>query len=81
MNRSKRLPGRPGGHRCVGALAGTRHNAWPELEKAKAACRKHKAKFVIAKLDRLSRNVAFIAALMDESHFSSQTKRKAVRRV
>ena len=30
-----------------------------------AACRKHKAKLVIAKLDRLSRNVAFIAALMD----------------
>ena len=32
---------------------------------ALAACKKHKAKLVIAKLDRLSRNLAFIAALMD----------------
>ena len=30
-----------------------------------AACKRHKAKLVIAKLDRLSRNLAFIAALMD----------------
>ena len=30
-----------------------------------AACKKHKAKLIIAKLDRLSRNLAFIAALMD----------------
>src|SRR5436305_10116822 len=37
----------------------------PELEKALAACKKQKAKLVIAKLDRLSRNLAFIAALMD----------------
>jgi DNA invertase Pin-like site-specific DNA recombinase len=37
----------------------------PELEKALAACKKQKAKLVIAKLDRLSRNVAFIATLMD----------------
>src|SRR5262252_7279373 len=37
----------------------------PELAKALAACRKHKAKLVIAKLDRLSRNLAFIATLMD----------------
>ena len=37
----------------------------PELAKALAACRKHKAKLVIAKLDRLARNVAFIANLMD----------------
>ena len=29
----------------------------PELEKALAACKKHKAKLVIAKLDRLSRNL------------------------
>jgi DNA invertase Pin-like site-specific DNA recombinase len=29
------------------------------------ACRKHKAKLVIAKLDRLARNVALIANLMD----------------
>jgi DNA invertase Pin-like site-specific DNA recombinase len=37
----------------------------PELEQALAACKKHKAKLVIAKLDRLSRNLAFIATLMD----------------
>jgi DNA invertase Pin-like site-specific DNA recombinase len=37
----------------------------PELHKALAACKKHKAKLVIAKLDRLSRNLAFIATLMD----------------
>ena len=37
----------------------------PELAKALAACRKHKAKLIIAKLDRLSRNLAFIATLMD----------------
>jgi DNA invertase Pin-like site-specific DNA recombinase len=36
-----------------------------ELEKALAACKKLKAKLVIAKLDRLSRNLAFIAALME----------------
>ena len=29
------------------------------------ACRRHRAKLVIAKLDRLSRNLAFIATLMD----------------
>ena len=37
----------------------------PELEKAMAACRKHKATLVIAKLDRLARNVAFVANLME----------------
>jgi DNA invertase Pin-like site-specific DNA recombinase len=37
----------------------------PELERALVACKKHKAKLVIAKLDRLSRNLAFIATLMD----------------
>jgi DNA invertase Pin-like site-specific DNA recombinase len=37
----------------------------PELAKALALCRKHKAKLVIAKLDRLSRNLAFIATMMD----------------
>ena len=37
----------------------------PELVKALDACRRHKAKLVIAKLDRLSRNLAFIATLMD----------------
>jgi DNA invertase Pin-like site-specific DNA recombinase len=37
----------------------------PELANALAACRKHKATLVIAKLDRLARNVAFIANLME----------------
>jgi DNA invertase Pin-like site-specific DNA recombinase len=37
----------------------------PELVKALEACRKHRARLVIAKLDRLSRNLAFIATLMD----------------
>ena len=37
----------------------------PALEKALTACKKHKAKLVIAKLDRLSRNVHFISGLME----------------
>lgn len=35
------------------------------MEKALTACKKQRAKLVIAKLDRLSRNLAFIATLMD----------------
>jgi DNA invertase Pin-like site-specific DNA recombinase len=42
-----------------------RRNDRPELERALALCRKRRARLVIAKLDRLSRNLAFIAALMD----------------
>jgi DNA invertase Pin-like site-specific DNA recombinase len=37
----------------------------PELAKAMAACRKHKAQLIIAKLDRLARNVHFISGLME----------------
>ena len=37
----------------------------PQLARAMDACRKHKARLVIAKLDRLSRNLAFIATLME----------------
>jgi predicted site-specific integrase-resolvase len=37
----------------------------PQLAKALDACRRQKAKLVIAKLDRLSRNLAFIATLME----------------
>jgi DNA invertase Pin-like site-specific DNA recombinase len=42
-----------------------KHSERPQLMAALAACKKHRAKLVIAKLDRLSRNLAFIAALMD----------------
>ena len=42
-----------------------KRNQRPELVKALAACKRQKAKLVIAKLDRLSRNLAFIATLMD----------------
>jgi DNA invertase Pin-like site-specific DNA recombinase len=41
----------------------------PELEKALAVCKKHRARLVIAKLDRLSRDVAFIANLMKRVDF------------
>ena len=37
----------------------------PELLKAIEACRRNRAKLVIAKLDRLARNLAFVATLMD----------------
>jgi len=37
----------------------------PELARALEACRKQRARLVIAKLDRLSRNLAFVATLMD----------------
>src|SRR5436189_2530891 len=42
-----------------------KRNDRPQLTAALAACKKHRAKLVIAKLDRLSRNLAFIATLMD----------------
>lgn len=37
----------------------------PQLQAALAACRLHRATLVIAKLDRLARNVRFIAGIMD----------------
>ncbi len=37
----------------------------PQLTEALRACKRHKAALIIAKLDRLARNVAFIANLMD----------------
>jgi DNA invertase Pin-like site-specific DNA recombinase len=37
----------------------------PQLDAALAVCRKHKAKLIVAKLDRLSRNVAFLLKLID----------------
>jgi DNA invertase Pin-like site-specific DNA recombinase len=42
-----------------------KHSDRPQLAAALAACKRHRAKLVIAKLDRLSRNLAFIATLMD----------------
>lgn len=45
--------------------SGKRDDNRPQLAAALAACRKHKATLVIAKLDRLSRNNAFLAALID----------------
>jgi DNA invertase Pin-like site-specific DNA recombinase len=42
-----------------------KHSDRPELAKALEACRRHKATLVIAKLDRLARNVAFISGLME----------------
>jgi DNA invertase Pin-like site-specific DNA recombinase len=37
----------------------------PELARAIAACRRHRATLVIAKLDRLARNVHFVSGLME----------------
>jgi DNA invertase Pin-like site-specific DNA recombinase len=37
----------------------------PKLAEALRLCRLHKAKLLVAKLDRLSRNVAFVSALME----------------
>ena len=42
-----------------------RKNDRPELRAALAACQRERAILVIAKLDRLARNVAFIAGLME----------------
>jgi DNA invertase Pin-like site-specific DNA recombinase len=40
-------------------------NKRPELHAALEACRKHKATLLIARLDRLARNVTFISNLME----------------
>jgi len=37
----------------------------PQLREALAFCKKHKATLLVAKLDRLARNVAFVSALME----------------
>ena len=45
--------------------SGKRHKNRPQLLAAMELCKKKKATLVIAKLDRLSRNVAFISALIE----------------
>jgi DNA invertase Pin-like site-specific DNA recombinase len=42
-----------------------RKNNRPELAKALAACRVHRAVLVVAKIDRLARNAAFLTGLID----------------
>ena len=42
-----------------------RKNDRPELARALTECRRHQAMLVIAKLDRLARNVAFVSGLME----------------
>ena len=45
--------------------SGKKHTNRPQLLAALQECRRRKATLLIAKLDRLGRNVAFISALMD----------------
>jgi DNA invertase Pin-like site-specific DNA recombinase len=45
--------------------SGKRSNNRPQLAAALMACKKLKAKLIVAKLDRLARNVAFISKLME----------------
>src|SRR5712691_9131472 len=45
--------------------SGRRHTNRPQLLAALAECRKRRAVLLIARLDRLARNVAFISALME----------------
>ena len=42
-----------------------RRKARPELAKALATCRKHKAKLIVGKLDRLTRDTKFLLTLLD----------------
>ena len=54
-------------HEFTEIESGKRTDNRPQLAAALDACRKRKATLIIAKLDRLSRNVAFIAALLDSN--------------
>lgn len=42
-----------------------RKKSRPELQAALSACKRYKATLIIAKLDRLARNVAFVSSLME----------------
>lgn len=53
------------GEPFVEVESGKRHNNRPQLTAALEACRRQRATLVIAKLDRLARNVAFISALLE----------------
>ena len=57
-----------GGHKILTEIVEVESGAKaarPQLAAALTSCRLHRATLVIAKLDRLARNVAFIANLMD----------------
>jgi DNA invertase Pin-like site-specific DNA recombinase len=45
--------------------SGKRSKNRPELARALSLCRVHRATLLVAKLDRLARNVAFVSALME----------------
>jgi len=51
--------------------SGRRHTNRPQLLAALDECRKRRATLLIARLDRLARNVAFIANLMESARTSS----------
>jgi len=55
------------GGEYVEVESGKRTSNRPQLKAAIQACRKYRATLLIAKLDRLSRNVAFIASLLDSN--------------
>src|SRR5215469_17155419 len=43
-----------------------KHSDRPQLAQALALCRVHRAKLIVAKLDRLARNVGFLTTLMND---------------
>jgi DNA invertase Pin-like site-specific DNA recombinase len=52
-------------HEFVEVETGTNKRVRPILSEAIQLCKKHDATLIIAKLDRLARNVAFVSSLMD----------------